>query len=238
MLSPGIWTFLSSVLASFPAGTLHMVAKMDTSSPSLCSIGLETSAESMCLLLSGSSKSPRMDSHGLTWTMCLSFNQPLNYVPGPGVRGWDRLHMTLGLRVRKGILQSKRWGKDARKTEMKGIPKQWAQITITPGFFYSRLGAYSILFGILINDEELFPIKNLNITRSSGALLVLPCRYDPPEDNQYHDFYTFCYYTSYKRHHIECTLTIVHFLYVHYTSITGLFKKRANHDIFPTLRTS
>lgn len=48
--------FLSSVVASFPAGTLYLVARMASSSRSLCPCSLETLAERMCLFLSGSSK--------------------------------------------------------------------------------------------------------------------------------------------------------------------------------------
>lgn len=48
--------FLFSVVASFPAGNLHMVAGMASSSRSLCPRSLDTLAETMCLFLTGSSK--------------------------------------------------------------------------------------------------------------------------------------------------------------------------------------
>lgn len=48
--------FLPSAVASCPAGNLHVVARMASSSRSLCPRSLETLAETMCLFLSGSSK--------------------------------------------------------------------------------------------------------------------------------------------------------------------------------------
>ena len=76
-----------------------MVAKTASPSQSLRATSLDTPAESLCLFPSGSSKSPRMDSHCLTWIMCPSLFQPLEFRASswsqrggwpPVAHEWDR----------------------------------------------------------------------------------------------------------------------------------------------------
>ena len=59
-------------------------------------------------LSSGSSRSPRMESHGLTWIMHLLSFTSLWVMSQLLEPSGNRPHETCGLRMRKGMLQSKR----------------------------------------------------------------------------------------------------------------------------------
>lgn len=135
--------FLSSVVASFPAGTLHLVARTASSSRSLCPCSLETLAERMCLFLSGSSK----------WTLLVWLRSCSHHLPSPGVM---RLILEPGggadhLRTESetGHAPRQERGKDARKAQTKDMP--WTVLQsgalavwtlLTPGVLYSQFGTH------------------------------------------------------------------------------------------------